>query len=245
MKTTISIIIASTFLMLACKKENTTAPACTPSSPTSTNTVEGMFIAYHTVQSVGDYWGARVTFWESSNSVLLIDGDSVFINSNCITTNAGVGSNMQQFREWLIPPSPLDFSSLYYWQTTGNAKVPAINHSNVNLMPYMDASFLTTSTVSKALGVTITHPNINSTKTEYKIFKPSASGGALFLLKTVVGNSTGVTFSASELAAMPTGTNSAIRIVAYSDEVISPQAAVNFTFSNQCQLQKGSITITN
>ncbi len=70
-------------------------------------------------------------------------------------------------------------------------------------------------------------------------------GGSLFLEKIVNGNSTGVTFSASELAGIPAGSNSAIRIVAYSDQVISPQAAVNFTFSNQCELQKGSITINN
>ena len=243
MKKSILIIIAATFLMFACKKESTTAPASTPSSPTSTVTVEGMFIAYHNVQSIIDTWSAGAEFWESSNSTLLIDGDSVSINSNWLYNWSG---SFGQHREWTAPSvSPLNFSNYYYWQTTGNAKVPAINHTNANLMPYMDASYLTTTTVSKALGVTITHPNINSTKTEYKIFKPSASGGSLFLLKTVIGNSTGVTFSASELAGIPTGSNSAIRIVAYSDELISPQAAVNFTFSNQCELQKGSITITN
>ncbi len=111
-------------------------------------------------------------------------------------------------------------------------------------MPYMDVSYLTTTTVSKAGGVTISHPNINSTKTEYKIFKPTSSGGSLFLLKTVIGNSTGVTFTPSELSAIPTGSNGAIRIVAYSDELVSPQAAVNFTFSNQCELQN-YINITN
>ena len=243
MKTILVTVFTISILLLSCKKENSANPtANSPTIPNNSVTVEGIFTAYHNVNGIYN-WSANAKFWESTNSSIFIDSDSVSINSNWLGNYSGTFIFIKH-QEWLASSTPINFFSNINWKTTGSAKVPAINHTNSNFMPYMDVSYLTTTTVSKVVGVTISHPNINSTKTEYKIFEPTSSGGSLFLLKTVIGNSTGVTFTPSELSAIPTGSNGAIRIVAYSDELVSPQAAVNFTFSNQCELQN-YINITN
>lgn len=248
-----TIIIFFAFAVIVsmggCKKKSTNEPInnSTPTPSNNPSIVEGTFYTIISMQkgSTSVNYTAIAGFKEPSVSNSYIDGDSVCLNGTWLHNMTA--TTFYKYNSWLLPSNnttcPVNFGKVYNWTLRGNTKVPATNFIANTGSPYLDDSYINISSISKSLGVTISHPALNCTKVNYTISQSNGSPGPT-ITKTQNGSSTGVTFSSSELNIFSVG-NVGVKIETYNIEITSPNSATSFTFTNQTDLTSGLIPITN
>lgn len=241
MKTKLLLIIGAfvIFFNTSCKKEKT----ATPETPTpQAKTIEGELIRTFQLNGTGTnnwYCSAKASFWESTNTSVLIDPDSVSMDGFWLSNQTS--GDYYKFKEWIMGTKPFNCSDNVDWNITGSTKVPSFTYTTTNNIPNIDNSYISLSSVSLSSGFTISHPTINATNIEYSISNGSGSG---FKKKTILSSSSGVTFSSSELTGFTTSNSGQLKITATFSKTISPQTGVNFKFSNVSSVIK-TVSITN
>lgn len=246
----ITALLLGIFIITSCKKKSTNDPSSSsnPNTQNTTSIVEGRFLTGISINkgSANFNYVASAYFTEPSVSgSTKIDGDSVCLNGTWLHNQTA--TSFYKYNTWLLPSNnttcPVNFGNPYYWNLTGNSKVPTTNFMASTQSPYLDDTYISATSVSKSAGITITHLPITATKVIYTISSGNGSG-TIRATKTVIGNSTGVTFTSSDLSQLLTG-NGSIRIEAYNEEIIVPNSATSFTFTNETDLTASSITISN
>lgn len=131
-----------------------------------------------------------------------VDVGSVQLNSNALTKNS---NNSYTYTPGQANPTGIDFSSGVNWSVAGGNGFSAIN-KNVTLGFPTVSEITTSGTITKANGYTL---SVNTV---------TGADSVLFLIgdvnKTIAGNSTSCTFSASELSSLSNG-STVIQVAAY------------------------------
>jgi hypothetical protein len=163
-------------------------------------------ISVTTVTGIGDIEttiGIGVgVFFDGSGG--MVDVGSVSLNTKALTKNA---NNSYTFQPSASEPTGIDFSSGdVMWSVAGGNGFPAITKDVSSISFPIVGAVNSSTTITKANGYTLSVNNV------------SGADSVLFLIgdvnKTIVGNATSCTFSASELSGLATGTTVA-QVAAY------------------------------
>jgi hypothetical protein len=243
------LLVLVVFNFSHCKKKETSEPN-TSTNPTQNNLdiKEGKFYTGISISKGSTLYNyvATAAFYEPSVSgTNYIDGDSVCLNGTWLHNQTS--STFYKYNSWLLPSNnmtcPVNIGMYYSWVLKGNTKFPATNFLASTQNIYLDDSYINITSISKSAGLTISHPPIAGSRIVYSISSGNGSG-TIRATKTINANSTGVTFTGSELTQLPSGSGS-IRIEAYNDEIIAPNSTTSFTFTNETNLTATSIPISN
>lgn len=235
------IVFITTSLFISCKKDKESEPTPSNDSPHTTAPVmEGYlkFIVDSSATSIN--YIASTLFWENNNgNKTYQDPDSVSINGFWIPyQSTQIDGN---YWLWNISnPPPFAPHGSFVWHTTGSAKVPIINYT-ISPVPFVDDTYLPVDadlsdqvlSLSKSSGFTFSHPSLSATYTKYRLYSniSGVANSQKIIEKTVVGVSTGVTFTASDLAIIssPSYSLGTIYIDSYNESIISPASSTSFT----------------
>lgn len=249
LKSITAIIIITVFSY--CKKNKTSEPTPDNSTPQNTTPVkEGYLLfgssTYHSNLSASGTtnYTAKQLFWENNNGINTnFSPDSVSLNNFWLVSfSTGQPVSMRTWGPTSVPP--FDPYSSMTWHTKATANVPTINETIPGLA-YLDITYFPNDqdlsdpevSVSKSSGFSFIHAPIPATYTKYT-FNASLSGvpnSTRKVEKIVNGNSTGVTFTASDISSVlvsPSYTIGSLWIEAYNENVISPQSSTSFTISS-------------
>jgi hypothetical protein len=153
-------------------------------------------ISITTVPGVGDIETTIGTgvgvFFDGAGA--MVDVGAVSLNTQALTKNA---NNSYVFQPGTSNPTGIDFNSGVAWSVAGGNGFSAINKNVTIGFPTVGA-VNSSATITKANGYTLSVNNV------------SGADSVLFLVgdvtKTIAGNATSCTFSASELSGLATGT---------------------------------------
>lgn len=263
----IIILFAITFSIFlgGCKKKSNNEPTSNSSSNTQ-NSVDTVSLSFNTEISLRDYYnlpqnntfGSYSWVRYTTNSQLGV-GDSIGVFGGSSHWQKFTGGGAISNTENDSTTANIKFNQHYNWSVIA-AHIPNTQYLTTSPQPYMGINyFQNVNSISKSSGLTISHPIIYCSYIEYYVSDNSSlyitvdgnvnTGGSTtvhYVKKTVNGNSTGVTFTPSDLSSLSNSTTMGFVCArALNVELTHPTATVIYTYKNITRLTKSGFPITN
>lgn len=225
-KTSTPLLIAlGAFVILlnSCKKDDTTNTNTNPSPVSTTDLLDfsdswGLLagvktVTFQTIPVIGgtqeiDLGTAVVAFNDAAGSNTYIDAGTAKCNTKTLTKQS---NNSYIFQPSQTDISGIDFSSGSSWDVSGAGSIPAITHT-FSTFPSTPTITSDKETVTRANGYTFSTTAISSADSVLYVI----SSGNNYVKKSVAGNVTSVTFSASELSALDASSYGLIQVTPYA-----------------------------
>lgn len=240
-----AILAVATLIALSCKKSSN-------SSNNSTNSTAGTTTGGSTTGgTTGANFGGMFTVTDIFNDLTLSSGskDSTGSGTAQPTNTVGIGtvtlntytlgSVYGQYSTTgsstvALPP----FSGKPTWGVTGGGGYGAFTFTTTKAVPHVEDLHIMVSTFSKSTNLVITHPTIVADTIKYSLTDDNGNK----ILKSVVGSSSGYTFTPTMMSSFVVSSNGVLQILGTNLEY-SVQGGKNILFVNSAEYNRDGLTI--
>lgn len=174
---------------------------------------------------------ATAVFVSEAGSSSFTDARTVMLNSKTLKRNSNNSYVYDNFLE------PLSFSEVH-WEVEGKGNIPALAKTNNRAFPSFSGYGNLPESITRADGLTLALGNQVSQADSTLV---SIIGGGKSVMKTVAGNAANVTFSASDLSAISSGSGM-IQLTPYNIS-IETVSGKKFYFINQASYSRSNVSI--
>lgn len=222
--------------LVSCEKENPLDDVLNPSDPSTQSTPpptpqfgdsDGTLVAIKSQSTTATQIGPVTTtlglgvgvFYSQPGSTTFLEAGAVSLNANMLTKQS---NNSYVYQPDASNATGIDFNEGVSWSVSGSSNVEAFTYEPTILFPSV-AQVSSSETVVKSNGYTLTTSSVSNA--DSVVFQVGS------VLKTLPGNATTCSFTASELSALSTGTNVA-QIAAYKVQNATVSSK-NYYFINE------------
>lgn len=211
-KTNIAIHIILLFTFFACKKKEATP------TPVNTAPTSGVGMPNGLVKSTGGDYCSLSTTYKYTQIGLNVNKDSIvqasfntgpagntpptYVNGGTVTiNNIPLTYNNLPPLYFISSGLTANITGPITWDVTGSGTVTAFNQSFIPSYPHYNGAAALPDTCIKANGITINITGVTNNQNSVVVY---LNLGTASLYKYILGSNGSVTFSASELASLPT-----------------------------------------
>jgi len=225
-KTSTTLLIALSAFVISlssCKKDDDSNTNTNPTPVSTTDLFDfsdswGLLagvktVTFQTIPVIGgtqeiDLGTAVVAFNDAAGSNTYLDAGTAKCNTKTLTKQS---NNSYVFQPSQTDITGIDFSSGSDWEVTGAGSIPAITHS-FNTFPTTPTITSNKETVTRANGYTFSTSSVSYADSVLYVI----SSGNNYVKKSVAGNVSSVTFTASELSTLDASSYGLIQVTPYA-----------------------------